>query len=329
LRALVYLGPNTVICRDEPDPVPREGEALIAVEAVGICGSDLHAYHGHDERRPPPLILGHEAAGRVLSGAMAGQRVAINPLVIAPDCAFALAGLPHLSPTRQILSMPPRPGAFAQLVCAPEANLVAIPDHLPAGKAALAEPLAVSCHAVWRGLSLLRTPRPEAHCLVQGGGAIGLGAALALIRGNVADITIVEPNAGRRKVLAKLGNWSVASPEELADNRFFDLVIDAVGASSTRRDASRLVKPGGVIVHLGLLPGHDGYDVRRITLQEITVSGSYCYTPEEFRKVVGLMAWGGLGSLGWHEEMSLCDGPAAFRSLDEGSCQAPKIILRP
>lgn len=329
MRALVYLGPNAVTYQEVPDPEPVEGEAIIAVQAVGICGSDMHAYHGHDERRAAPLILGHEAAGIVLTGGMAGQRVAINPLVTPADCAYAIAGLPHLSPARQILSMPPRPGAFAELVRAPESNLVPIPHDLPAEKAALAEPLAVSCHAVWRGLSLLRTRAPTAHCLVQGGGAIGLGAALALRLENVASITIVEPHKGRRAVLARLGSWSVVHPEALTGSAMFDLVIDAVGACATRRDASRLTKPGGVIVHVGLLPGNDGYDIRRITLQEIIVSGSYCYTMDEFRRVVQIMGEGGLGSLSWFEERPLHDGPQAFIDIDSGFCAAPKIILRP
>ncbi len=329
MRALVYLGPNIVCYRDEPDPEAGDGEAVVVVEAVGICGSDMHAYHGHDERRPAPLILGHEAAGRVLTGAMAGLRVAINPLVIPADCNFALAGLPHLSPSRQILSMPPRPGAFAERVRAPVANLVPIPSHLSSAKAALAEPLAVSCHAVWRGLSLLRTPARMANCLVQGGGAIGLGAALALQMEGVAGITIVEPNEGRRERLDGMGAWSVARPEEQAGSSMFDLVIDAVGATSTRRDGSRLVRPGGVIVHVGLLPGEDGYDIRRITLQEITVSGSYCYTPDEFRRVVDLMADGALGALDWFDEMPLSDGALAFQALDQGRCRAPKVVLRP
>jgi threonine dehydrogenase-like Zn-dependent dehydrogenase len=214
-------------------------------------------------------------------------------------------------------------------VCAPEENLVPIPDQLSSVKAALAEPLAVSCHAVWRAISLLRTPAREACCLVQGGGAIGLGAALALKLEQVASITITEPNAGRRKSLADMGGWAVAAPEELTRDAQFDLIIDAVGALATRRDASRLVQPGGVIIHLGLLPGTEGYDIRRITLQEIIVSGSYCYTPQEFRRVVAIMSEGGLGALDWSEEWLLSDGATAFEALDSGTCKAPKIVLRP
>ena len=84
MKALVYTGLNTLLYRAEPDPVPLAGEVLVKVEAVGICGSDMHAYHGHDARRPPPLILGHEAAGRIASGPRKGERVTINPLVVDP-----------------------------------------------------------------------------------------------------------------------------------------------------------------------------------------------------------------------------------------------------
>ena len=68
MKALVYTAPHSLVFQDEPDPVPQAGEVLVRVEAVGICGSDMHAYHGHDARRPAPLILGHEAAGRIVGG---------------------------------------------------------------------------------------------------------------------------------------------------------------------------------------------------------------------------------------------------------------------
>ena len=144
MKALVYLGPNSLTYRDEAEPVPEPGEVLVRVEAVGICGSDMHAYHGHDSRRPPPLILGHEAAGRIVGGSRDGARVTINPLVIDPSCVYARDGRGHLSPTRQIISMPPRPGAFAEYLRIPDGNALDIPDSLPIEHAALAEPIAVA-----------------------------------------------------------------------------------------------------------------------------------------------------------------------------------------
>ena len=144
MPALVYTGPHTMALRDEPLPEPGPGEVLVRVAAVGICGSDMHAWHGHDSRRPAPLILGHEAAGEIVGGPRAGTRVTINPLVIDPACPAVLAGRPHLSPTRQIISMPPRPGAFAGFVRVPDGNARALPQGLDMARAALCEPLAVS-----------------------------------------------------------------------------------------------------------------------------------------------------------------------------------------
>jgi threonine dehydrogenase-like Zn-dependent dehydrogenase len=83
MKALVYTAPETLAYRDAPDPAPGAEEAALTVEAVGICGSDMHAFLGHDERRPAPLILGHEAAGRLADG----TRVVVNPLVTCGEPA--------------------------------------------------------------------------------------------------------------------------------------------------------------------------------------------------------------------------------------------------
>jgi threonine dehydrogenase-like Zn-dependent dehydrogenase len=331
MKALVYTQPNALVLRDEAEPTPRNEEVLVRVGAVGICGSDMHAYHGHDSRRPPPLVLGHEAAGLVISGPNTGTRVAVNPLVTCGTCDWCLAGRPHLCPSRELLSVPPRAGAFAELVRVPELNLVTIPDHLETKKAALTEPLAVAYHAVNLGARLLHRPISASRCLVLGGGAIGLGCALVLAMHGAREIQIGEPNAARRQTASRAGSFHCYAPNEPGEpsKLSMDFIIDAVGAVATRTAASRLVKPGGVIVHVGLLPGSEGLDVRKITLQEIIVAGTYCYTPLEFRETLDAIANGQLGSLDWVEERQLADGPQAFRDLDAGATAAAKIVLRP
>lgn len=331
MKALVYTQPNTLVLRDEAEPLPRNDEAVVRVDAVGICGSDMHAYHGHDTRRPPPLVLGHEAAGIVVSGPNSGARVAVNPLVTCGTCDACLTGRPHLCPGRELISMPPRPGAFAELVRVPERNLVRIPDNLETRKAALTEPLAVSYHAVNLAARLLGRPLSASRCLVLGGGAIGLGCALVLAMQGARDGYIGEPNAARRQTAAKAGPFQCYVPDERGEPpaASIDLIIDAVGAVATRAAASKLVKPGGVIVHVGLLPGSEGLDIRKITLQEIVVAGTYCYTPVEFRETLDAIASGQLGALEWTEERPLSDGPQAFRDLDAGATAAAKIVLRP
>lgn len=331
MKALVYLGPNQMVYRDEPEPVPLAGEVLVRVEAVGICGSDMHAYHGHDSRRPPPLVLGHEAAGRIVGGPRDGERVTINPLVVDPACPYAREGRWHLSPTRQILSMPPRPGAFAEYVTIPEGNLVAVPDGLPIAHAALAEPIAVSWHAVRLGMQKLHLPLAAARVVILGGGAIGLAAAIVARLFGAGEILICEANPLRKAAITRTEGFATHAPGDVfspAANSI-DLVIDAVGAGATRAAACAMVRPGGVIVHLGLLPGHEGLDIRKITLQEITLTGSYCYTPQDFIHGVDALAAGRLGELGWIEERPLREGAAAFADIDAGRAIAAKIVLRP
>lgn len=329
MKALVYTGANRLVFRDEPDPVPQADEVLVRVEAVGICGSDMHAYHGFDSRRPPPLILGHEAAGRIATGPRKGERVTINPLVVDPTCPYAVEGRWHLSPTRQIISMPPRPGAFAELVRIPMRNVVAIPETMAIEHAALAEPVAVSWHAVRIGVERLHQPLAACRVVILGGGAIGLAAALVARHFGAREIVVGETNPLRRGTLAQGEGLSVYQPgiDEPEDNSA-DLVIDAVGAGATRAAACRMARPGGVIVHVGLLPGEDGIDIRKITLQEITLAGVYCYTPRDFALTVEALSSQRLGSLGWFEERPLAEGAAAFADIDSGRAAASKIVLR-
>ncbi|MCH2163910.1 MAG: alcohol dehydrogenase catalytic domain-containing protein [Marinovum sp.] len=323
MKALVYTGPESMEIQDSPDPSPGPEEHLIRVDRVGICGSDMHAYLGHDARRPAPLILGHEAAGTIVGGPRDGMRVTVNPLVVDPACSYVQAGRENLSPTRQIISMPPREGAFAQYISMPWENLVEVPDHVPLTKAALAEPLAVSWHTVRLAIEALY-PTMDRSAIILGGGAIGLAAALCLRAMGCEATVIVEPNDVRRDYLKSLGENVVAEAAGM-----YPLVIDAVGIGSTRKSASDVAAPGGVIAHVGLGDSKEGLDVRRLTLQEITFIGTYCYTKQEFRDTAQALFDGRLGPLEWTETRTLDDGAAAFADIRAGRTPAPKIILSP
>ncbi len=324
MKALVYEGVETLSFKDVPDAVPQQDEHLIRIEAVGICGSDMHAYLGHDARRPAPLILGHEAAGVIVDGPRAGDRVTINPLVTCLDCPACRQGRENLCPNRQIISMPPREGAFAQLVAMPERNLVDVPDDVPLHKAALAEPLAVSWHAVRLALNALH-PGMDRRALVLGGGAIGLAAALACRAMGIEDVTIAEPNSARRAYLQdRCQENAVAVP-----SGSYPIVIDAVGYAATRETASALAEAGGVIAHVGLGEDTGGLDVRRMTLSEITFIGTYTYSMQDFRDTAAAIFEGKLGPLDWCEHRDLSDGFGAFKDLRAGRVAAPKVVLYP
>ena len=256
MRALTYIAPHQMRLENRPPAVPKDGrDLLIHVAHAGICGSDMHAYLGHDERRPPPLILGHEASGVVISdGPWNAQRVAINPLVVCGACSACGSGRDNLCAQRQIISMPPREGAFAEQLYMPPRNLTLIPDPIPLWHGALCEPMACGWHAVRLGLDASSASLPVRSALVLGGGAIGVASALSLkTQATAASVMIVEPNDQRRQRLCRdLPEFNFAKDLNDYPQGVFDMVIDAVGYAGTRRTASVMARPGGVIAHIGL-----------------------------------------------------------------------------
>lgn len=329
MKALVYTGPQALDFRDVAEPALAPGDALIDIAHVGICGSDMHAFLGHDERRPAPLILGHEAAGLIIEGPGKGDVVTVNPLVTCGTCEDCQAGRENLCPKRQIISMQPREGAFAQRLAMPPQNLVKLPDGFPTDKAALAEPIACGWHAVRLARNVLNRPVEETRCIVYGGGAIGLGAALVLAAHGAREIHVAETNPARRKILEKAGEFRVFDPASTTPETGFDLAVDGVGFEATRAAACAAVRPGGVIAHIGLGNANPGVDVRRMTLQEITFIGAYTYTAQDFRYTAQAIFDGKLGSLEWPERRPLSDGASAFADIRAGKVAAPKIILEP
>ncbi|MGB1160295.1 MAG: alcohol dehydrogenase catalytic domain-containing protein [Alphaproteobacteria bacterium] len=328
MKALVYTGPKQLVYKDVAEPNPSEGQALIDLDCSGICGSDMHAYLGHDERRPAPLILGHEAAGVIQNGPEAGRRVTINPLVSCGVCEACQEGRDNICPSRRIISMPPVEGSFAERLAMRMENLVTVPDHVPLWQAALTEPMACGWHAVKLALRLSHRAPDQMHAVVLGGGAIGIGSALSLAALGVNSVTVLETNPGRLARLRQdLPQFEFHASFEDSGSKAPDLVIDAVGFAPTRQIATTIIKPGGVIAHIGLGEATGGLDVRRMTLQEITFCGTYTYTAEDFRETAAAIFRGDFGDFKWVEQRSLSDGAQAFADLLDGRVDAGKIVL--
>jgi 2-desacetyl-2-hydroxyethyl bacteriochlorophyllide A dehydrogenase len=328
MKALVYTAPGELAYRDEPEPAVECGDALLRIEAVGICGSDMHAYHGHDPRRNPPLVLGHELVGTVLSGPRAGRRVTANPLIACGACDFCAQGRDNLCSNRAMIGMT-RSGAYAERLSIPERCLIDLPDTLSTPAAALTEPGATALHAVLLASRSMHRPLPETPALVIGGGAIGMLAAL-LLRSYGSRVTLAETNPLRRESARRHAGCVVYDPttEEPAA-RGYGLVVDAVGGKSTRSAAMTAVAPGGVVLHIGLQDWASEIDMRKLTLDEVTLVGAYTYTLADLRATVDALARGVFGNLEWVEERRLADGAQAFADLDSGRTAAAKIVLRP
>jgi len=333
MKALVYTQPEEMQLLERDAPQAAPGEVVLRIDAVGICGSDMHAFHGHDPRRKPGLVLGHEFAGTVASSSAAGwsvgARVTGNPLITCGRCEYCEQGRNNLCAHRTMVGMT-RPGAFAELMSIPGDCLIAIPDTLGAVAAALTEPAATALHAINLSMKSLVRPLPECRVLVLGGGAIGMLAALLLQHHGVAELHVAEVNPLRRESLEKHARCQTFDPRQMsvADNHF-DYVIDAVGSVVTRQSAIAAVKPGGVVMHIGLQDWASEIDMRKLTLSEITLLGTYTYTTADLRATVAALARGVFGDLSWVERRPLSAGPMAFADLHHGRTASAKLVLEP
>ncbi len=261
MKALRLHGVGDLRLADEPAPVPGPAEALVRVTAVGICGSDLHWYDESgigDAVLAQPLILGHEAAGVIVDGPRAGQRVALDPQLRCGACETCAAGRGHLCPQVRFLGHSVTDGAMRELLAWPTANLVPLPDAIDDVTGAMLEPLGVGIHA----LHLARV-RPGDSVGVFGCGPIGL---LLIQLARVAGATTIvatdrlphRVDAARRLGAVAALVEGGAERDALLDatgGRGVDAAIEIAGDDDAIETAVTLVRPAGTVVVAGIPAG--------------------------------------------------------------------------
>lgn len=341
MDTLLWLGPSIMNMRRTALPVLKAGEVLLEVSAAGICGSELSGYLGHNSLRKPPLIMGHEAAGRIVqttegtladgSRAREGARVTFNPLISCGVCDRCLAQRANLCRQRQIIGIH-RAGAFAQFVAVPANQCYLLPAGLSENIASLTEPLACAVRAV----SLAHVGSKDS-LLILGAGPIGLFCLAAARAMGIEHITVTDMAPTRLAVAQKWGATSVINAREndvVAEVTSITpggvaAVIDAVGANMTRKQAVEAVVPGGQVVYIGLHDEESPLAANYLVRQEVAITGSFAYTPQDFERAFDFLVQGLLqADPSWLEERPLTEGATAFEELIAGTAPVTKIILR-
>jgi L-iditol 2-dehydrogenase len=262
LKALRLHAPNELRLHDEPDPSPASGEVLVRVSAVGLCGSDRHwLLEGGigDAALDRPLVLGHEFAGVVASGARAGQRVAVDPAVPCGTCDLCTSGLDHLCAAGRFAGHGSTDGALRTLLPWPEHLVHPVPKNLSDVEAALAEPLGVALHAFD-----LAHVRPGVSAGVFGCGPIGLLLVQLLHSAGVSPLAATDALAHRVAAAAEQGATHAALAGELLLDGSLDVAFDAAGADGAVDDAVASLRPGGRLVLVGI-PDDDRTSFRAST----------------------------------------------------------------
>jgi 2-desacetyl-2-hydroxyethyl bacteriochlorophyllide A dehydrogenase len=323
MQALVYMGTHRLEVQEVPVPIPGPNELLIRVHYAGICGSDLHGFEGRSTNRRPPLVMGHEFSGTVLAtgddveGFAEGEYVTVNPLLSCGRCIPCRAGRANVCTRRRLIGID-YPGGFAELVIAPVDNVFALPLGMPLRLGALAEPLANAVHVASLG------PRNKfGACFIVGAGAIGLLCLQIARLVGAAPVLIADRNPHRLHVARDLGadvtiDVTQEDPVERvrAETRSGAAwTVDAVGTPPTRQQAVSALANGGTAVFIGLEKGSGEIDLREAILRELSLHGSYAYTPDEFATAIELLARGRINPAGWLSSASLADGQALFAEL--------------
>jgi len=228
----------------EPEPQPGPGEALVRVQAVGICGSDLHWFSGGgigDARLDQPLVLGHEAAGVIVAGPRRGQRVAIDPAIPCHTCEACQQGHPNLCEHIRFAGHASEDGALREYLAWPEECLFALPEALSQADGVMLEPLGVAMHAV--DLAHMRTGMPVG---VFGCGPIGLLVIQMARLAGASRIFVTEPLPHRLEAALKLGalEWTPGQTVERA--------FETAGDNAAVETAFTAVKAGGTVILAGI-----------------------------------------------------------------------------
>ena len=246
---------------DEAKPVPAAGESLIRVTAVGLCGSDLLWHTGEgigDARLEAPLVLGHEFAGVIASGQNRGWRVAVDPAVPCGACRLCLEGHPNLCLQVVFAGHGTVDGALREFIAWPEICLHPLPDSLSDAEGAMLEPLGVAIHAMDLGRI-----KPGAAVGVFGCGPIGLLLIQLAKAAGAVRIVATDPLPHRLELAARLGATEVVTAAggreaaevlEAAGGLGLDTVFEAAGANEAVETAVSAVRPGGVLVLVGIPP---------------------------------------------------------------------------
>ncbi len=300
MLAARFLGEGTLAVEDVPIPqVEKLDDVLLEVEAVGICGTDLHILHV-PPRHPakPGVVLGHEYTGRVVEVGRSvrhlkpGDRVVVDPNLPCGMCGYCRKGMPHMCEELTTFGVH-LDGGLASYSVAPERALYKVPAELPPEHAVLAEPLSCVVH----GVSRLK-PQPGESAVVLGAGPIGLQFTQVMVGAGIKPLIVSEPAPFRRERAVRNGAHCVADPAGVELSKVVlqetgigaDMVVDAVG--TLLEQAFKLTRRGGRILVFGQNQTHlasiKPYDISRL---ELDVLGSYI-APFCFPRAIKLLSQG-------------------------------------
>lgn len=298
MRAAYYAGKESITVGECQPVPPGPGQVQIRVSHCGICGTDLHVYHGHmDHRVQMPQVIGHEMSGTIekvgdgVQGWAPGDRITVMPLDPCGECAACKRGYGHVCMKLKFIGID-APGALQTLWTVPAHTLLRIPDALSLEHAALIEPIAVACHDVRLG-----EVKPGEHVVVIGGGPIGTLVAL-VAREAGGQVIVSEVNPFRIELGRKLG-LNVVNPREIdlvpyvweqTGGAGADAVFEVTGSAAGAEVMGDLPAVRGRVIIVGVFAKPVPVNLHRFFWRELKLCGARVYEKQDFEKAIDLAA---------------------------------------
>lgn len=320
MKTILLEEPGKLVAAEGPEPgPPGPGEALVAVRRIGICGTDIHAYHGRQPFFSYPRVLGHELCVEILEvgpnekGLVPGDRCAVEPYLNCGQCIACRRGKPNCCTTLKVLGVHVD-GGHCERMRLPVAKLHRSAT-LGADALALVEPLGIGAHAVDRA-----SLEPGETVLVIGAGPIGLAVIqFAVVAG--ARVIAMDVNPERLEFSRHLGVVETVLAGDTAADQLADLtdgamptaVFDATGNPASMMGAFRYPSSGGRLVFVGLFQGEVSFNDPDFHRRELTILASRNARPDDFTRIIGLMEEGRVDTRPWiTHRASFADAVARF-----------------
>jgi (R,R)-butanediol dehydrogenase/meso-butanediol dehydrogenase/diacetyl reductase len=335
MSAAVYVGDGKIAVQEVPSPAPGPGEVLVEVAECGICGSDLHMVF--DRYAKPGAILGHEWSGVVVaapvdSAWVPGERVVGTSFPGCGRCRPCRRGRPSVCLNRPTPDFAGYRGAFCQYKSVAADSLIRIPDSLPTRVAALAEPMAITLHAV-----RLADVHADDRVLVTGAGPVGLLLVAVLRARGISDITVSEPSAVRRRQALAVGAARVVPPDTLETPPLalpvaepYAVVFECSGHAGALESGFGQLDYAGTLVVVGTGFEPPRINQNRMIIFELEIIGAYNYDDEGFGPAVDLLDDGHLpfDALIEPDNIPLSDVMLSMERLARGEIPS-KVMVQP
>jgi len=337
MKQAVMTSPGVIEFREVPVPEPASGELLLRMKRIGVCGSDIHVYHGKHALTSYPVVQGHEVSGvvekvgRGVRGFKPGDRVTLQPQVYCGKCYPCTHGAYHICDHLKVIGFQTT-GAASEFFAVPASKVLKLPPGMDLDHGAMVEPAAVAVHALGRSTGV-----DGKKVLVLGAGPIGNLVAQAALGFGAAQVLITDLSDFRLGIARECGIALTVNPakSDLAAEvrRHFgedkaDLILECVGAQATIAQAVSVARKGTDIVVVGVFGQKPAVDLGTVQDRELRLVGTLMYREPDWRRAIELIG-GGKVKLGplITDHFSFAEYKKAYEHIEAHRDRAVKVIV--